>query len=74
MSHPQVRARRLRRTPGQLREPVVGEGIDEPRPVPLLPGLARHSVGSLPGEARRLAELGIGAWWLRCSVAEVLGG
>ena len=73
MPYPDVRARRLRRTPA-LRDLVaetrlgvadliaplfVAEGIDEPRPVPSLPGVAQHSVGSLRKEVHRLADLGI---------------
>lgn len=73
MPYPEVRSRRLRRTPA-LRDLVaetrlgvadliaplfVREGLDEPRPVPSLPGVAQHSIGSLREEAHRLADLGI---------------
>jgi len=73
MPYPQVRLRRLRRTPA-LRDLVaetrlgvadliaplfVREGLDEPRPIPSLPGVVQHSVESLLAEARRLADLGI---------------
>ncbi len=73
MPYPEVRTRRLRRTPA-LRDLVaetrlgvadliaplfVREGLDEPRPVPSLPGVAQHSVESLRKEAHRLADLGV---------------
>ena len=40
---------------------IVAEGIDEPRPIPLLPGVVQHSVDSLVIEAKRLVALGIPA-------------
>ncbi len=73
MPYPEVRPRRLRRTPA-LRELVaetrlgvddlvaplfVREGIDQALPVASLPGVHQHSVASLLAEARRLAGLGI---------------
>jgi len=39
----------------------VREGIDEPRPVPSLPGVVQHSRSSVRAEVRRLAALGIPA-------------
>ncbi len=75
MAYPQTRMRRLRRTPA-LRRMVaetrvqvddlvaplfVREGIDEPRPIPSLPGVVQHTVESLTKEARRLGELGVPA-------------
>ena len=73
MPYPEVRTRRLRRTPALrdlVAEPRLGvadliaplfvrEGLDEPRPVPSLPGVAQHSVESLRKEAHRLADLGV---------------
>ncbi len=73
MPYPDTRLRRLRRTPA-LRELVaethlhvedliaplfVREGIDEPQPVPSLPGVVQHTVESLAKEVARLAGLGI---------------
>lgn len=37
----------------------VREGVDEPQPVPSLPGVVQHSLASLRREARELAELGV---------------
>jgi porphobilinogen synthase len=65
--------RRLRRTPAirqlvaearvgveDLVAPVfVREGIDEPVPIPSMPGHHQHTVGSLVAEAKRLSALGI---------------
>jgi len=70
---PQQRMRRLRRTPAirqlvaetrvgveDLVAPVfVREGIDEPVPIPSMPGHYQHTVGSLVAEAKRLSALGI---------------
>jgi porphobilinogen synthase len=67
--------RRLRRTPllrrmvaetvlqtSDLVAPLfVREGIDEPRPIVSLPGVAQHTIGSLVLEAKRLAALGVPA-------------
>jgi porphobilinogen synthase len=39
----------------------VRAGIDEPRPVPSLPGVVQHTRGSLRAEARRLVDLGVPA-------------
>ncbi|MGH9285354.1 MAG: porphobilinogen synthase [Acidimicrobiales bacterium] len=75
MSYPARRLRRLRRTPA-LRRMVaehrlgvddliaplfVREGIDEPRPVPSLPGVVQHTRASVVKEGRELVELGIPA-------------
>jgi porphobilinogen synthase len=75
MSFPARRLRRLRRTPAlrhlvaetrlsvtDLVAPLfVREGIGEPVPVPSLPGVVQHTVGSLRKETRRLASLGLPA-------------
>jgi porphobilinogen synthase len=37
----------------------VREGVDEPQPIPSLPGVVQHTVASLRREARELAELGV---------------
>jgi porphobilinogen synthase len=73
MSYPTTRLRRLRRTPA-LRDLVaetalgpadlvaplfVREGIDQPRPIPSLPGVDQHTVESATKEAARLAGLGV---------------
>ena len=75
MAFPAQRPRRLRRT-AALRRLVaetalriddlvaplfVREGIDEPQPVPSLPGVAQHTVASLRGEVERLRDLGVPA-------------
>ena len=39
----------------------VREGIDEPQPVPSLPGVVQHTVASLRAEVRRLRDLGVPA-------------
>ena len=39
----------------------VREGIDEPQPIPSLPGVVQHTRDSLVKEARRLAQLGVPA-------------
>jgi porphobilinogen synthase len=70
---PQVRLRRLRRTPALRRlvaearlgvddlvAPLfVREGIDAPVPIASMPGEVQHTVDSLVVEAKRLASLGI---------------
>jgi porphobilinogen synthase len=75
MAFPATRLRRLRRlpvlrdlvaetalTPADLIAPLfVREGIDEPRPIPSLPGVAQHTVETLAKEAHRLASLGVPA-------------
>jgi porphobilinogen synthase len=75
MGFPARRLRRLRRSPALRRlvaetrlgvddlvAPLfVREGIDEPRPVPSLPGVVQHTRHSLVVEAKRLVSLGIPA-------------
>jgi len=75
VSFPAHRPRRLRRTPALRRlvaETRVGvadlvaplfvrEGIDEPVPVPSMPGVLQHTRRSLRAEVADLARLGIGA-------------
>ena len=75
MSYPARRMRRLRATsalrrlvaetrlrPDDLVCPVfVREGIDEPQPIPTLPGVVQHTVDSLVVEAKRLVSLGVPA-------------
>lgn len=73
MAFPAQRPRRLRRT-AALRRLVaesalrvddlvaplfVRQGIDEPQPVPSLPGVVQHTVASLRAEVRRLCDLGV---------------
>jgi porphobilinogen synthase len=73
MSFPARRLRRLRRTPA-LRRMVaetrisvddliaplfVREGIDDPQPIPSLPGVVQHTRDSLVKEVRRLSYLGV---------------
>lgn len=75
MAFPQTRMRRLRRST-VLREMVaetsigvkdlvaplfVREGIEGPRPVPSMPGVVQHTLGSLVKEARQLCDLGVPA-------------
>lgn len=75
MSFPQRRLRRLRRTPA-LRRMVaetrlsvddlvaplfVREGIDEPQPIPSLPGVVQHTRDSLRKEVAALRDLGVPA-------------
>ena len=75
MAFPVTRMRRLRRTP-RLRDMVaetdlspadliaplfVREGIDEPQPIPSLPGVVQHTTETLVKEARRLHSLGVPA-------------
>src|SRR5213078_3925601 len=75
MSFPARRMRRLRRMPA-LRRMVaetqvsvddlvaplfVREGVDEPQPVPSLPGVLQHTTASLVKEASRLSSLGVPA-------------
>ncbi|HEX4864541.1 MAG TPA: porphobilinogen synthase, partial [Acidimicrobiales bacterium] len=75
MAYPATRMRRLRRNrairdlvaetalqPADLIAPLfVREGIDEPQPIPSLPGVLQHTVESLAKESRRLTSLGIPA-------------
>ena len=75
MSFPQTRLRRLRRTPAMrllvaetrlgvddLVAPLfVREGIDEPVPIPSLPGVVQHTRSSLRAEVAELADLGVNA-------------
>ncbi len=75
MSFPATRMRRLRGqarlrdlvaetvlTPADLIAPLfVREGIDEPQPVPSLPGVVQHTTETLVKEAHRLASLGVPA-------------
>ena len=75
MSFPQTRLRRLRRTPAMRRlvaetrlgvddlvAPLfVREGIDEPVPIPSLPGVVQHTRSSLRAEVAELADLGVNA-------------
>jgi porphobilinogen synthase len=72
-SFPGYRPRRLRRTPalrrafeetslqpGNLVAPLfLKEGIDEPAPIPSMPGHAQHTLESLTKEARALAGRGV---------------
>ncbi len=75
MAFPATRLRRLRGTP-PLRDLVaetaltpsdliaplfVREGIDEPRPIPSLPGVVQHTPETLVKEVDRLAGLGVPA-------------
>jgi porphobilinogen synthase len=74
MSYPQVRARRLRRTPAIRRLvaetvlrpsdfvlPVfIKEGIDEPRPIGSMPGVFQHTRDSLRKTAADAAQAGVG--------------
>ena len=75
MVFPAQRPRRLRRT-AALRRLVaetalrvddlvaplfVRQGIDEPQPVPSLPGVVQHTVASLRAEVQRLRDLGVPA-------------
>ncbi|MGC8464119.1 MAG: porphobilinogen synthase [Acidimicrobiales bacterium] len=71
--YPAARPRRLRRTPALRRlvaetrlstddlvAPLfVADGIDEARPVPSLPGVVQHTLGTLVAEVRRLVGLGV---------------
>jgi porphobilinogen synthase len=73
MAFPSTRLRRLRANPGLRRlvaettltpsdliAPLfVREGIDEPAPIPALPGVVQHTIESLLKEVRRLHGLGI---------------
>jgi porphobilinogen synthase len=70
---PAIRPRRLRRTPALRRlvaetrlsvddlvAPLfVADGLDEPHPVPSMPGVVQHTVDSLTGEVKRLSALGV---------------
>lgn len=47
--------------PRQLVQPLfVSESLDEPRPVPSMPGVVQHSIGSLPAALHRAADAGLG--------------
>jgi porphobilinogen synthase len=75
MGFPATRLRRLRRnprlrdlvaetalTPSDLIAPLfVREGIDQPQPIPSLPGVVQHTTETLIKEADRLAGLGVPA-------------
>ena len=75
MPFPQRRLRRLRRTPALRRlvaethlhvddlvAPLfVREGVDEPQPIPSLPGHFQHTRESLRAEVDQLRALGVGA-------------
>jgi porphobilinogen synthase len=75
VTFPQQRLRRLRRTPALRRlvaetrlgvddlvAPLfVREGIDEPLPIPSLPGVVQHTRDSLRAEVAQLAALGVNA-------------
>ncbi len=70
---PTARMRRLRRTPALRRlvaetrlsvddlvAPLfVADGLEDPRPIPSLPGVMQHTLDSLSKEAARLAALGV---------------
>ena len=70
---PTTRMRRLRRTPALRRlvaetrlsvddlvAPLfVADGLEDPRPIPSLPGVMQHTLDSLSKEAARLAALGV---------------
>jgi len=74
MSYPEIRPRRLRRTPAlrrmvaetslrpsQLVLPLfVREGASEPRPISSMPGVVQHTRSSLVKAASQAAELGLG--------------
>ena len=74
MSYPEIRPRRLRRTPAlrrmvaettlrpnQLVLPLfVREGASEPRPISSMPGVVQHTRSSLLKAASHAAELGLG--------------
>jgi porphobilinogen synthase len=74
MGYPEIRPRRLRRTPalrrlvsetgldaGQLVLPVfVREGADQPVPISSMPGVVQHTRDSLRKAAAEAAELGLG--------------
>jgi porphobilinogen synthase len=74
MTFPQVRPRRLRRTPAirrlvaqTLLDPAdfilpvfVKEGLSAPQPVSSMPGVVQHTVDSLRKAARDAAEAGVG--------------
>src|SRR6476661_8638697 len=73
MAFPQRRLRRLRRTPALRRMTAetrvsvddliaplfVREAIDQPQPIPSLPGVVQHTRESLRKEVAGLAALGI---------------
>src|SRR5437763_5676298 len=78
MGFPDVRPRRLRRTPALRRlvaetRPAaadlilpmfVREGLSEPRPIRSLPGVVQHSRDSLRKAAAEAVEAGVGALML----------
>jgi porphobilinogen synthase len=78
MAFPEQRPRRLRRTPAlraliretdlaprHLIAPLfVKEGIDDPLPIPSMPGHAQHTLESLRKEAREIASRGVIAFVL----------
>jgi porphobilinogen synthase len=78
VSYPASRPRRLRRTPAlralvretdlaphRLIAPLfVKEGVDQPVPIPSMPGQFQHTVESLRKEAREIAERGVLAFVL----------
>ncbi len=73
MSFPEIRSRRLRRTPALRRlaaqtrlhvddlvAPLfIKEGIRDPEPVVSMPGVVQHTLASLRAEVRALADLGV---------------
>jgi porphobilinogen synthase len=73
-----IRPRRLRQTAGIRRlvtetrldaagfvQPLfVSELLDEPRPIPSMPGVVQHSLSSLPAAARQARDAGVGALML----------
>jgi porphobilinogen synthase len=75
VTFPASRMRRLRRTPALRRlvaetrlsvDDLVAplflrEGIEEPAPIALMPGVVQHTVASVVAEAKRLSSLGINA-------------
>src|ERR1700729_852044 len=75
MGYPATRLRRLRSSrllrdmvpetalsPADLIAPLfVREGIDEPQPIPSLPGVVQHTTESLAKEAHRLVSPGVPA-------------
>ncbi|NTY62451.1 porphobilinogen synthase [Mycolicibacterium sphagni] len=78
MSYPRQRPRRLRSTPALRRlvaetclEPrhlvlpmFVADGIDEPRPIPSMPGVHQHTRDSLRRAAEQAVEAGVGGLML----------
>nr|WP_232827202.1 porphobilinogen synthase [Jiangella endophytica] len=78
MGYPEIRPRRLRRTPAMRRlvaetslEPrhlvlpmFVREGATEPRPIPSMPGVVQHTMESLRKASLEAAEAGVGGLML----------